>query len=549
MTTKECKELHGSCLLRNRWLNRGLTFTDQQRKDLGVKGLLPAHVFSAEEEVTRAKALVESYEKPIQRYVALEHLHEQNEDLFYRVILSNVDEFMPLIYTPTVGEACQKYSHIFNHPVGLYLPITEKGNLAKLIANVPNERVDLIVVTDGNRILGLGDQGADGMGIPNGKLGLYCACAGVNPQHTLPVTLDVGTNNPDKLNDPLYIGLRQHRPAEDEYLAFVDEFVTEIRKRYPNVLIQFEDFQNAHAYKLLELYQEKIPCFNDDIQGTASVVLGGFLSVGRILKRKLKDEKILFLGAGSAATGIANLLADAMVLEGVTKKQACGRIALFDSKGLVTSRRTDKLADTKLPYAGDYPITKTFLEAIRELKPTAIVGVSTIGGAFTKEIVEEMAKINARPVIFSLSNPTVKSECTAEQAYTWTDGKALFACGSPFAPVTFKGTTFVPRQGNNSYVFPGIGFGAVVCGTKSVPNECFIEAARALANLVSEKDLDQGSLYPPLADIRAISASVATAVAKVCYDKGLATVKAPADLKTLIVDSMWSPTEPHFEAA
>lgn len=447
---------------------------------------------------------------------------------------------------PTVGEACQKFSHIFRYARGLYISSEDRGRVRELVANVPNHDVDIIVVTDGQRILGLGDLGVNGMGIPVGKLALYTACAGVNPQRALPVTLDVGTNNEEFLKDPLYMGLRQHRVTGSEYMALVEEFITAVRERWPNVLIQFEDFQNTNAFALLDAWRDRVTCFNDDIQGTAAVVVTGLYTAVRALKQKLSDQRILFLGAGAAATGIAHLIADAMAEDGIDRNEALKRIALFDSKGLVSSTRGDKLAPNKVPFAQAYENTTDFAQAIRQLKPTCIIGVSAQGGAFTEDVVKAMCEVNARPMIFALSNPTSKAECTAKQAYTWSEGKCLFACGSPFAPVAVGNKTFVPRQGNNSYVFPGIGFGCIFVRAKTIPNQIFLTAAKTLANLVSESDLANGSLYPPLSQVRELSAHIAVAVADYCFKNGLAQVERPADLDKAVREAMWQPTDPKF---
>ena len=534
----------GVAVLRNPWLNRGSAFTQEERDQYGLRGLLPPGVSSISDQVARLKDIIAKQESPLNKYLVLESVHASDEALFFQLVMENVEEYMPLIYTPTVGEACQKFSHIFRYARGLYVSAEDRGHVRELVANLPNKEVDIIVVTDGQRILGLGDLGVNGMGIPIGKLSLYTACAGISPQRTLPVTLDVGTNNEDNLNDPLYLGLRQKRITGEAYHALIEEFVAAVRERWPNVLIQFEDFQNTHAFELLDIWRNRIPCFNDDIQGTASVSVTGFFSAMRVLKQKLVDQRVLFLGAGSAATGIAHLIADAMVEEGVTREEALAKIALFDSKGLVSSRRADKLADNKIPFAHDLECTTEFIEAIRHFKPTAIVGVSAQPKAFSKEVIELMSELNERPIIFALSNPTSKAECTAQEAYEFSHGKALFASGSPFAPVTFGDKTFVPRQGNNSYVFPGIGFGCIFARSKVVPDGVFLTAAKRLGDLVSESDLEKGSLYPPMSAVREVSAEIAIAVAEYCFDKGLAQIERPADLAAAVRAAMWQPTDP-----
>lgn len=546
MTTNQGNQPRGVAVLRNPWLNRGSVFTEEERDRLGLRGLLPPRVSTFADQVSRLKEVIDSEAAPINKYLTLESVHASDEALYFQLVMENVEEYMPLIYTPTVGEACQKFSHIFRYARGLYISSEDRGRVRELVANVPNHDVDIIVVTDGQRILGLGDLGVNGMGIPVGKLALYTACAGVNPQRALPVTLDVGTNNEEFLKDPLYMGLRQHRVTGPEYMALVEEFITAVRERWPNVLIQFEDFQNTNAFALLDAWRDRVTCFNDDIQGTAAVVVTGLYTAVRALKQKLSDQRILFLGAGAAATGIAHLIADAMAEDGIDRNEALKRIALFDSKGLVSSTRGDKLAPNKVPFAQAYENTTDFAQAIRQLKPTCIIGVSAQGGAFTEDVVKAMCEVNARPMIFALSNPTSKAECTAKQAYTWSEGKCLFACGSPFAPVAVGNKTFVPRQGNNSYVFPGIGFGCIFVRAKTITNQIFLTAAKTLANLVSESDLANGSLYPPLSQVRELSAHIAVAVADYCFKNGLAQVERPADLDKAVREAMWQPTDPKF---
>ncbi|WP_308614831.1 NAD-dependent malic enzyme [uncultured Duodenibacillus sp.] len=546
MTTNQGNQPRGVAVLRNPWLNRGSVFTEEERDRLGLRGLLPPRVSTFADQVSRLKEVIDSEAAPINKYLTLESVHASDEALYFQLVMENVEEYMPLIYTPTVGEACQKFSHIFRYARGLYISSEDRGRVRELVANVPNHDVDIIVVTDGQRILGLGDLGVNGMGIPVGKLALYTACAGVNPQRALPVTLDVGTNNEEFLKDPLYMGLRQHRVTGPEYMALVEEFITAVRERWPNVLIQFEDFQNTNAFALLDAWRDRVTCFNDDIQGTAAVVVTGLYTAVRALKQKLSDQRILFLGAGAAATGIAHLIADAMAEDGIDRNEALKRIALFDSKGLVSSTRGDKLAPNKVPFAQAYENTTDFAQAIRQLKPSCIIGVSAQGGAFTEDVVKAMCEVNARPMIFALSNPTSKAECTAKQAYTWSEGKCLFACGSPFAPVAVGNKTFVPRQGNNSYVFPGIGFGCIFVRAKTIPNQIFLTAAKTLANLVSESDLANGSLYPPLSQVRELSAHIAVAVADYCFKNGLAQVERPADLDKAVREAMWQPTDPKF---
>ncbi len=530
---------HGMALLRDPLLNKGTAFTEQERDALGLRGLLPAHVLSMEAQAKRVMTNLRKLPNDLEKYVALNGLHDRNEALFFRVVTDNIDEIQPLIYTPTVGLACQRFGHIFQRPRGLFISANDRGRIAELLRNWPYA-AKLIVVTDGERILGLGDLGANGMGIPVGKLSLYAACAGIHPKLCLPVMLDVGTNNQTLLDDPYYVGIRQKRLTGTAYDEFVDEFVNAARAAFPGVLIQFEDFANHSAFHLLHKYREKIPTFNDDIQGTASVALAGLLSALRITGGKLKEQTILFLGAGEAATGIADLTASAMVAEGASEAEARGRIWLVDSKGLVVKDRAALNAE-KLRYAHPHAQVGDFLSAIKALKPTAIIGVAAVGGTFTPEVLRTMAEINKQPIVFALSNPTSKAECSAEEAYLHTGGRALFACGSPYDPVTMNGKTFVPRQGNNSYIFPGVGLGAIASGTRLVTDEMFMAAARTLAEMVSETDLKQGSLYPALPQIRAVSARIAASVAAVAYQRGLASGPAPNDLAALVQSQMYDP--------
>jgi malate dehydrogenase (oxaloacetate-decarboxylating)(NADP+) len=530
---------HGMALLRDPLLNRGTGFTNEERDALGLRGLLPANVLSMQAQAERVLTNLRKLPNDLEKYVALNALHDRNEALFFRVVADNIDEIQPLIYTPTVGLACQKFGDIFQRPRGLFVSANDRGRITSVLRNWPYSP-KLIVVSDGERILGLGDLGANGMGIPVGKLSLYSACAGIHPKLCLPVMLDVGTNNEAFLKDPYYVGIRQKRLTGAAYDDFVDEFITAAREVFPGVLIQFEDFANHAAFHLLQKYREKIPTFNDDIQGTASVALAGLFSALRITGGKLKEQKLLFFGAGEAATGIADLVASAMAAEGLSETEARGRIWLVDSKGLVVKDRAGLNAQ-KLRYAHAHAPVGDFLSAIKDLKPTAIIGVAAVGGTFTPEVLRTMAEINKQPIIFALSNPTSKAECSAEEAYRHTGGRALFACGSPYDPVTINGKTFVPRQGNNSYIFPGVGLGAIASATRLVTDEMFMAAAHTLAQMVSEEDLKQGSLYPALPRIREVSANIAAAVAAVAYQRGLASGPAPNDLRALVESQMYDP--------
>ena len=534
----------GATLLQDPMLNKGTAFTEAERDALGLRGLLPPRVLTQEQQVERVLENFRRKPTPLDKYINLTALHDRNETLFYRVLIDHPDEMTPIVYTPTVGQACEQFGHIFQRPRGIFISAADRGSVARVLANWPRRDVAIIVVTDGERILGLGDQGTGGMGIPVGKLSLYTACAGIPPNACLPVLLDVGTNNQKLLEDPLYLGLQQPRLRGAEYDSLVDEFITAARELFPGVVIQFEDFATQNAFRLLQKYRDRIPTFNDDIQGTAAVSLAGILSALRITKRTLGEQMLLFQGAGEAATGIADLTVAAMMAEGLDEAAARKRCWLFDSQGLVVRARS-ALASHKLPYAHDHAAVATLNDAVRALRPTALIGVAAVAGAFSEEVVRAMASINPRPIVFALSNPTSKSECTAEQAYRWSDGRAIFACGSPFDPVTIAGRRFVPRQGNNSYIFPGVGLGAIVTGATRVTDEMFMAAARALAALVTQEDLEQGSLYPPLSSIRDVSAHIATAVAVVAYRQGFARATEPADLLAFVKARMF---EPHYVA-
>ena len=529
----------GMALLRDPLLNKGTAFTEAERNALGLRGLLPPHVLSMDEQVTRFMTNLRGLPSDLEKYVALNSLHDRNEALFFRAVCDNIDEIQPLIYTPTVGLACQRFGLIFQRPRGMFIGANDRGRIAELLANWPYP-AKLIVVTDGERILGLGDLGAHGMGIPVGKLSLYSACAGIRPEYCLPVMLDVGTNNEDFLNDRYYIGLRQKRLTGAAYDELVDEFIIAAREAFPGVLIQFEDFANHSAFRLLHKYRDEINVFNDDIQGTAAVALAGLFSALRVNGGKLADQRVLFLGAGEAATGIADLVVSAMMAEGLSEAESLRRTWLVDSRGLVVKNRAG-LTDHKLRYAHDHAPVGDFLTAIQMLKPTAIIGVAAVGGAFTPEVLKTMAEINDRPIVFALSNPTSKAECSAEEAYRHTGGRALFACGSPYDPVRLDGKTFVPRQGNNSYIFPGVGLGATAVGSRLVTDEMFMAAAHTLAYLVNLDDIEQGSLYPALPRIREVSAHIAVAVAEVAYKRGLATLPRPNNLMAFIESQMYDP--------
>ena len=530
----------GVALLRNPDLNKGTAFTEVERDALGLRGLLPPRVHSIDEQLLRVLGNLRRKPTDLEKYIFLISLQDRNKTLFYRVLLDNIEELMPVVYTPTVGQACLEYGNIFRRPRGIFITANDRGRVVDLLQNWPYKDIRIIVVTDGERILGLGDLGADGMGIPVGKLSLYTACAGIHPSQTLPVTIDVGTENQTLLNDPLYIGLRQRRLRGEVYDELIEEFIVAVQQAFPGALIQFEDFANANAFRLLQRYRDEVCCFNDDIQGTAAVTLAGFYSALRIIGGQLKDQKFLFLGAGEAGIGTGDLTVSAMMAEGMSLDEARRHIWFVDSKGLVVKSRTD-LTGHKLDYAHDHEFLPDFLTAVKALKPTGIIGVSGKPRMFSRPVLEAMARCNDRPIVFSLSNPTSQTECTAEEAYTWTGGRAIFASGSPFDPVTVNGRTFVPAQGNNVYIFPGVGMGVIACWARHVSNEMFFVAAKTLAKLVSEDDLEQGRIFPPLTKIREVSAAIASAVAEVAYRGGLATKPRPDDLSEYINSLVYEP--------
>jgi malate dehydrogenase (oxaloacetate-decarboxylating)(NADP+) len=530
----------GLALLHDPTLNKSTAFTEAERDALGLRGLLPPHVSTQQQQMARVRENFERVSSNLEKYIFLTALHDRNETLFFRLVTTYPDEMMPIIYTPTVGLACQQFGHIFQRPRGIFITARDRGRIEQILRNWPHRDASMIVVTDGERILGLGDLGSSGMGIPVGKLSLYTALAGVHPTECLPVMLDVGTNNETLRNDPLYLGIKHARLTGAAYDDLVDEFITATQEVFPGSVVQFEDFANHNAFRLLERYRNRICTFNDDIQGTAAVALAGIYSALRVTGRSLAEQKILFLGAGEAATGIADLTVAAMVAHGTPIAEARERCWLLDSKGLVVASRSD-LAAHKRPYAHSHAPVGDFPTAICSLEPTAIVGVAAVGGTFTREVIETMTKLNSRPIVFALSNPTSKSECTAQQAYEWSGGRALFASGSPFDPVTIGGQMLVPRQGNNSYIFPGVGLAAIAVRAKHVTDEMFLAAAQALAEQVTPADLAQGSLYPPLGQVRGVSAHIAAAVARVALAQGHAGISPPEDLLAFVASRMYEP--------
>src|SRR5499427_817761 len=538
---------HGMDLLQDPSLNKSTAFTEAEKQALGIVGLVPDVTESMDVQLNRVMMQLGHKTTDLERYIYLNNLLDHNETLFYRTVMSDPARFLPIVYDPTIGEACLKFGHIYRQPRGMYLSIKRRGKVREVLRNWPQKDVRFICVTDSGRILGLGDLGANGMGIPIGKLQLYTACAGVPPRYLLPMYLDAGTNNEQYLHDPLYLGMKTARPSTDELYSFVDEFVEAVQAVFPKCCIHFEDWTGADAVHLLQRYRNKYCVYNDDVQGTAGIVLAGMINAARIKGTKLSDEKYLFLGAGSAGIGLADLLCSAMVKEGLPLKQAQARVSMFDINGLLEDTRTD-LLDFQKPYAHKHAPTRDFVAAIDSIKPTTIIGVSTVGGTFTQKVIESMSRINERPVIFALSNPTDHAECTPEQAYTWSHGKAIYAAGVQFPPVHLDGRTFLPGQANNFYVFPAIGMAVYATQASRVTDEMFIEAAKAVADQVPAELLKQGLLFPLQSNILEAEIQTAARVASLIFDSGLARVDRPPDIVRFIRQHVYKP-EYGFEAA
>jgi malate dehydrogenase (oxaloacetate-decarboxylating)(NADP+) len=531
---------HGIEFLRDPSLNKSTAFTEAEKQALGIVGLVPDVTEAEDLQLSRVMMQLGHKNTDLDRYIYLINLLDHNETLFYRTVMSDPARFLPIVYDPTIGEACLKFGHIYRQPRGMYLSIAHRGKVKEVLRNWPQKDVRFICVTDGGRILGLGDLGANGAGIPIGKLQLYTACAGVSPQYLLPMYLDAGTNNEQYLRDPLYLGMRKARPSTDELYSFVDEFVEAVQEVFPKCCIHFEDWTGVDAVHLLQRYRDNYCVYNDDVQGTAGIVLAGMINAAKLKGTKLSDEKYLFLGAGSAGIGLADLLCSAMVEEGLTREQAQSRIYMFDINGLLETTRTD-LVDFQKPYAHQHAPTRDFVAAIENIKPTTIIGVSTVGGAFTQKVIEAMSRINARPVVLALSNPTEKAECTPEQAYTWSKGKAIYAAGVQFPPVHFNGQTFLPGQANNFYIFPAIGMAVFATQASRVSDQMFIEAARAVADQVQSALLNQGLLYPLQSNILETEIQTAARVAKLVFDSGLARVDRPTDMTAFIRQHVYKP--------
>jgi malate dehydrogenase (oxaloacetate-decarboxylating)(NADP+) len=534
----------GIAWLRDPQVNKGTAFSEAERDALGLRGLLPPRVFTQEEQVLRLLHNFRKKPNDLEKYVLLMDLQDRNEALFYRVVMEHLEEMLPIIYTPTVGQACQEYGNIFRRPRGLYISCRDQGRVAETLSHWPEQEVRVIVVTDGERILGLGDLGAYGMGIPVGKLSLYTVCAGIPPAACLPVTLDVGTNNQALLRDPLYTGLKQERWRGERYDELLEEFMTAAQASFPAALIQFEDFASLNAFRLLEKYRHRTCTFNDDIQGTAAVALAGIFSALRLTGGRLADQRVLLLGAGEAGIGIADLFTSALVAEGMDSPEARRHCWFVDSKGLVVRDR-GHLTAQKRPYAHDHPGGPDLLSAIEAVEPTILIGVSGAPGSFDHPVIDAMGRLNRRPIIFALSNPTSKAECTAEEAYVWTQGRAIFASGSPFSPVLYQGKTFVPGQGNNAYIFPALGLGVLTSRARHVTDAMFLQAARALAAQVIPEDLEQGRVYPSFKRIREVSAAIAVAVASEAYRSGQADAP-PGDLGEAMAAAMYWPEYPNY---
>ncbi len=530
----------GMELLQDPTLNKSTAFTEAEKQALGITGLVPDVTETEDQQLSRVMMQLGHKSTDIDRYIYLINLLDHNETLFYRTVMSDPARFLPIVYDPTIGEACLKFGHIYRQARGMYLSITRRGKVKEILRNWPQKDVRFICVTDAGRILGLGDLGANGAGIPIGKLQLYTACAGVPPQYLLPMYLDAGTNNEQYLHDPLYLGMRKTRPSTEELFSFVDEFVEAVQDVFPKCCIHFEDWTGVDAVHLLQRYRDKYCVYNDDVQGTAGITLAGMINAAKLKGTKLKDEKYLFLGAGSAGIGLADLLCSALVAQGVPLKEAQARIYMFDINGLLESTRND-LVDFQKPYAHQHAPTRDFVAAIESIKPTTIIGVSTVGGAFNQKVVESMARINERPVILALSNPTEHAECTPEQAYTWSKGKAIYAAGVQFEPVRLDGKTFLPGQANNFYIFPAVGMAIFATQAKRVTDEMFIEAGQAVADQVPSDLLKQGLLYPLQSNILETEIQTAARVAKLVFDSGLARVERPTDMVAFIRQHVYTP--------
>jgi malate dehydrogenase (oxaloacetate-decarboxylating)(NADP+) len=535
--------LRGLALLDDAARNKGTAFTEKERWRYGLEGLLPPSAESLDRQVERVLGHLAAKPTDLERYIYLIGLSDRNETLFYRTVMSDPMRFIPILYDPTVADACLTFGHIYRRARGMYITRHMKGRIARVLQNWPERDIRFICVSTGGRILGLGDIGANGMGIPIGKLQLYTACAAVPPSCLLPVLLDIGTTNDALRADPLYLGLREKPPSDKELDELVDEFVNATQRVFPGCCIHFEDWKGTDAIRMLKRYVDKVLCYNDDIQGTASVTLAGLTTALQIIDAQLIEQRVLFLGAGSAAIGIANLIGSAMQMKGLSRDAALGRISMFDIDGLLEPSRSG-LSKEQAVYAHKAPPSKDLVETIERLKPTILIGVSTKGGAFTQHVVETMSRLNERPIIFALSNPTDKAECSAEQAYTWSKGKALYAAGVQFRDVTLNGHTFHPGQANNFYIYPAIGLATYAARPRRLPDACFIAAAQASADQVGPDLRAKGMLFPSQDNILETEITTATRIAEFMFDQGLAQAKRPRDTRTWIEGHLYRPVYP-----
>lgn len=538
----------GTALLEMSLLNKGTAFSVKERDEFRLHGLLPQAVETIEEQSARTYAQYLTLKGDLDRHVFLRDLQDTNETLFYHVVTKHLREMLPILYTPVVGEACEHFSSIYRAARGIFLSYSHRGRVAELLANVTKRNVKVITVTDGERILGLGDQGIGGMGIPIGKLSLYTACGGISPAYTLPLVLDVGTNNERLLNDPLYMGGRHPRVTGPEYEEFVDECIRAIKARWPNVLLQFEDFSQKNALPLLRRYRERICCFNDDIQGTAAVTLGSLMAAGRSVGKKLRDQRVVFLGAGAAGCGIAEKIVKRMKHEGLSDAEARARIFMVDRFGLLTDQMPNLLefqaalaqSHEALPWAKD--LTElSLLKTVQNAHPTVLIGASGQPGLFTEEVIRAMHAHCENPIIMPLSNPTSRVEALPEDIIRWTKGAALIATGSPFPPVFFEGETYPIAQCNNSYIFPGIGLGVLAAGARMVTDHMLMAASEALAECSPYKKEPGAGLLPDLADIEKVSRAIALRVGRAAIEDKVATIAGEAELPKAIDENYWYP--------
>lgn len=534
------KLLRGKSLLDDPAQNKSTAFTREERDQFGLRGLLPYKVADIDTQQKRVLGNLRRKSSDIEKYIFLNSLHERNQRLFYRTMIDHIDEIMPLVYTPTVGEACKEFAHIYRNPQGFYITPDDRGEIASILGNWDEADIRIIVVTDGERILGLGDLGANGMGISIGKTALYVACAGIHPAQCLPVMLDVGTNNQALREDLLYLGYPYPRLTGEAYFSLVDEFVQAVQEKFPHALIQFEDFQSQHAFELLDRYRKQVRCFNDDIQGTAAVTLAGVYSSCRITHKRFSDLKVMFLGTGSAACGIAELMVPAFCAAGLSEELARSRLWFIDRQGLVVASR-EHFKPRIQPFAREHA-PANFLEAIESIRPDVLIGATGVAGTFNEAIIRKMAECNERPVIIALSNPTSHTECTADEAYRWSGGRAIFASGSPFPPFRLDGKLLKPAQGNNAYIFPGVGLGVIASKARLVTDSMFLAAAKTLASMVLPEEIEMGAIYPSLTRVRSVSHGIAVAVCQIAQQEGLTEITLPEDLATYVRSLMYEPS-------